>query len=42
VGGKVAHRAAVAAAAFAFGGGNKLHGAHFRRPLRVPMFIQAR
>ncbi len=31
VGGEIAHRAAVAAAAFTFGGGNQLHGADLRR-----------
>ena len=31
VGGEVTHRAAVAAATASFGGGNQLHGAHFRR-----------
>ena len=31
MGRKIAHRAAVAAATASFGGGNQLHGAHFRR-----------
>ena len=31
MGGEIAHRAAVAAASFTFGGGNQLHGANLRR-----------
>ncbi len=37
-----AHRAAVAAAAFTFGGGNQLHGADLRRAAEGAIFMQAR
>ena len=42
VGSEIAHRAAVAAASFTFGGGNQLHGANLRRAAGEPMFMQAR